>query len=257
MSFWAVMSACFAPTQDDPPLRPTLHILLNNTQVSALFDTGSSVSLVDEKFKDDIIQKGTNMASSPSVFLCGANDKELQQSGCYSIKVTLGKRQVFHNLIFIKDLQVPCILGMDFMAKQNVVIDATKRVIKFAAKRQINSVTTLSGTKAIHLSPHSETAISVPVPFPFVQGLIETGPVLPDKVVVMDGVTTSFYPPGSPDPVCNVILANYSHLPLKIPANTPLASLTSDPRLDAKPLTACLSISTEKPRVLDTTHIEN
>ena len=257
MSFWAVMSACFAPTQDTPPLRPTLTIQLNNTWVSALFDTGSSVSLVDEKFKNDILLKGTNAATSPSVRLCGANGKELQQSGCYSIKVTLGKRHVFHNLIFIKDLQVPCILGMDFMAYQNVVIDASKRVIKFAAKKQTNSVSTLSGTKAIHLSPHSETAISIPVPFPFVQGLIESGPSLPDKVMVMDGVTSSYYPPDSPaDPVCNVIVANFSHLPIKIPTNTPLALLTTDPRLNAKPLSACLSISTEKPRIINTSHVE-
>ena len=101
MSFWAVMSACFAPTHDNPPLRPTLTIQLNDTRVSALFDTGSSVSLVDDKFKDDVLLKGTSAATSPSVPLCGANGKELQQSGCYSIKVTLGKRQVFHNLIFI------------------------------------------------------------------------------------------------------------------------------------------------------------
>ena len=72
----------------------------------------------------------------------------------------------------------------------------------------------------------------------------------------MDGITNSFYPSNSSDPVCNIIIANFSHLPIKIPANTPLASLTSDPRLDAKPLSACLSISTTKPHIVDTAHIE-
>ena len=108
------------------PLRPTLSVKLNNTRVSALFDTGSLVSLVDERFKAEILLKGTNAALSPSICLCGANGKELQQTGCYSIQISLGKWQVFHNLIFIKDLQVPCILGMDFMASQNVVIDTAK-----------------------------------------------------------------------------------------------------------------------------------
>ena len=162
MSFWAVMSACFAPCHEDPPLRPSLAIKLNNTRVSALFDT---VSLVDERYKPDIILKGTNAAFHPTVRLCGANGKKLQQSGCYSIKISLGKRQVFHNPIFIKDLQVPFILGMDFMARQNVVIYASKRLIKFAAKKPGNTTTTLSGSKAIHLTPHSETAISILVPF--------------------------------------------------------------------------------------------
>ena len=104
MSFWAVMSACFAPCKEDSPLRPTLAIKLNNTRVSALFDIGSSVSLVDERFKSEILVKGTNSALSPSIRLCGANGKELQQTGCYSIKISLGKPQVFHNLIFIEDL---------------------------------------------------------------------------------------------------------------------------------------------------------
>ena len=129
------MSACFAPCKGDSPLRPTLSIKLNNTRVSALFDTGSSVSLVDKRFKSLILVKGRNAALSPSIRLCGANGKELQQSGCYSIKISLGKRQVYHSLIFIKDLQVPYILGMDFMANQNVVIYAAKRVIKFAARK--------------------------------------------------------------------------------------------------------------------------
>ena len=74
----------------------------------------------------------------------------------------------------------------------------------------------------------------------------------------MDGVTNSYYPPDSPaDPVCNVTIANFSHLPLKIPTNTPLASLTTDPRLNAKPLSACLSITTENPRIINTSHIES
>ena len=164
MSFWAVMSACFAPFKEDFPLRPSLAIKLNNTWVSALFDTGSSISLVDERYKSNILLKGTNAASSPSVCLCGANVKELQQAGCYSDRISLCKRQVFHNLIFIKDLQVPCILGMDFMASQNVVIDAAKRQNKFAAKKPGNTMSTLTGTKAIHLPPYSETAITIPVP---------------------------------------------------------------------------------------------
>ena len=238
------------------PLRPTLSVKLNNTWVSASFDTGSSVSLVDESFKPGLLVKGTNAALSPSIRLCGANGKELQQTECYSIKISLGKRQVFHNLIFIRDLQVPCIFGLDFMASQNVVIDAAKRVIKFAAIKPSDTTTTSRGNKAIHLDPHSETAILLPVPFPFVHGLIETGPDLPDQVMVMDGVTNSFTHPDTHDPVCLVILANFSHLPIRIPANTPLAVLTSDPHLKIKPLSSCLSISNDKPKIVDTDHIE-
>ena len=74
------MSACFAPFKEDSPVRPSLAIRLNNTPVSALFDTGSSVSLVDERYKSDIILKGTNAALSPTVRVCGANGKELQYS---------------------------------------------------------------------------------------------------------------------------------------------------------------------------------
>ena len=106
MSFWAVRSACFTPCKEYSILRPTLAIKLNNTQVSALFDTGSSVCLVDERFKSEILLKGTNAALSPSIRHCRANGKELQQTGCYSIKISLGKRQVFHNLILIKNFQV-------------------------------------------------------------------------------------------------------------------------------------------------------
>ena len=252
MSFWAVISACFAPFKEDSPLIPSLAIELNNTLVSALFNSGSFVSLVDEKYKTDIILKGTNAVLSPS----GANDKELQQSGCYSIRISLGKRQVFHNLIFIKDLQVPCILGMDFMAKQNVVINAVKRLIKFAAKKPHDTSSPLKGTKAIHLPPYSETAVTITVPFPFVQGLIEAGPELPNKVLIMDGTANSFLHPTSKQHSCNVIMANFSHLLIQIPANTPIATITSNPNLKVKPLSACLSVSSDRPTIVDTSHVD-
>ena len=78
-----------------------------------------------------------------------------------------------------------------FHGTPNVAIDAAKQIIRFATKKPGNSTSTLSGTKAIHLSPYSETAITIPVPFPFLQGLIESGPDLFEKVVVMDGRTSS------------------------------------------------------------------
>ena len=37
---------------------------------------------------------------------------------------------------------------------------------------------------------------------------------------------------------------------------TPIATLTSDPLLKINPLSACLSISSDKPTIIDTSHIE-
>ena len=87
MSFWTVLSCCF--TTPKPSSQPIKTVSLNKLRVSALMDTGSTVTLIDSKLKKDILLKGSNPARGPILKLCGADGKELQNDSYYSIQITI------------------------------------------------------------------------------------------------------------------------------------------------------------------------
>ena len=247
MSFWTVMSCCF--TTPKPETRPCKIITINGVKVRALLDTGSSISLLNSQIRGKVLHKGSNTARAPAIKLCGAGGKELVNAGCYSLQCTLGSKNYWHNFTFIKDLQVPCILGMDILAKANVTIDARQKTITFGQSKP----TTFAArtTKKVVLKPYSETQIKLTAPKAFSQGLIESSSSLPDKVVLMDGVISSTSPTE-----CIAVIANFTHLPVSIPTGTLAGKLTIDPNMTCTELTNCLNITTSPPTITNADHVD-
>ena len=88
---------------------------------------------------------------------------------------------------FIENVQVPCILGMDFMKRARISIDIGNKCIKMG-KPIANNEKVLFMNKNITLDPNSERQVDLQVPWTFEAGLVEGVHTLPDQVVVMDGV---------------------------------------------------------------------
>ena len=248
------MSTCFAGTSDLPQ-RPTSNIFLNGHRVSALFDTGSSITLARSDLLDKIRTKGTNQSRSPAVKLCGADGKELVSRGCFNISMKVGSRIMSHNILFIDNLQVPCILGMDFMGRHKISIDTSNRTIKYKTGETSTSEKPLLSSHAIHLEPYAETGVSLKVPLQFNQGLIEADDHLPDQVTVMEGITSSTKDKEGGFS-CMIVIANFSHLPVRLPAYTPLCKLSIDSKMICTPLAQCLAVNDSTPRILDTAHVD-
>ena len=115
MSFWTILSCCFsAKTTREDTIRPRGMIELNGSKVSALFDTGSAITLVDAKYMN-LIEAGQRRG--PTIRLCGANGTPLINKGTFEMKIKVNKQVILQNVHFIENLQVPCILGMDFIKK--------------------------------------------------------------------------------------------------------------------------------------------
>ena len=248
MSFWTVLSCCFSsPVKRST--RPRATVSLNGFQTMGLFDTGSTVTLVNAALKPRILAAGSNAARPPQVRLCGADGKELRTAGCYSIECSFGAVNLFHNVLFIHDLQVDCIIGMDLMARGNVVIDTVKRSIK-TSRSPAKTDFVLLTQKAKVYEPQSETLLSLPSPVHFSQGLVEAAAELPDGLHVMDGVTRS------QEGHVQLVIANFSHLPIKLPSKSAIAKLSVDPAMKVTPLAQCLSISTAKPAIFSTSHVD-
>ena len=67
----------------------------------------------------------------------------------------------------------------------------------------------------------------------------------------MDGITSSS------NNSCMAILSNFSHLPVKLPAETPIAHITIDQSMTIKPLSQCLNINSRTPKIIDTHHVDS
>ena len=56
---------------------------------------------------------------------------------------------------------------------------------------------------------------------------------------------------------CMAIISNFSHLPAKLPSNTPIANVFVDKSMTITPQSQCLNINSSKPTITDTHHVDS
>ena len=211
-------------------------------------DTGSTVTLIDSKLKKDILLKGSNPARGPILKLCGADGKELHNDGCYSIQITINSTSFWHNVIFITNLQVPWIIGMDFLSKAGISIDTATNKIRLGksnlAKGKSFSVYPVHN---ITLPAKSETLVTLTALKAFEQGLVKGSLQLPDNVMLMEGVVAS-----TTEKTFTAVLANSHNLPIKLTKTDKVGRLHLDSRMTAEPINQCLAIKDNEPRLVRT-----
>ena len=251
MSFWTILSCCFtSKTIREDTIRPRSYVGINGQQVSALFDTGSAISLIDSRY---LCLVRADQNKGPSIKLCGANGTPLTNKGTYEVNIKVNGRLLKQHVHFIENLQVPCILGMDFMKQARITIDVSNKRIKMG-KPLATRDKVLFLNKDITLEPNCEKQVDLPVPWSFDTGLVEGVSSLPDNIVVMDGLCKGTVKNGSP--VCPLVLANFSHLPVRLAAYSPLATVADGGDLQIFPLQECLVINNDRPRLENIDHVE-
>lgn len=108
--------------------------------------------------------------------------------------------------------------------------------------------------KDITLPPISEKQIDVPVPWSFDTGLVEGIDRLPKGITVMNGICKT-HKKGYQN-VCPIIMANFSHIPVKIQAYNTLLRLTRSDNWQTFPIEECLNITNGRPRIEKIDHID-
>ena len=245
MSFWAVLSNCFSITV---PERPIATVLANNFKISALFDTGSSFTLVNSKLKSKIIASNAQPIPGNQIKLCAANGQILNSKGTYTVDIQFANHSFKTAVQFIDNLQLPCIIGMDFMSKANINICAQSKKIKIGHPSRASSIPIIS-SKRINLPAFSETLVPLKVNGSYSSALIEGSSSLPEGICVMEGIVSV------EDRQCNAVFANFTHLPVSVPAYSSVAKLHIGP-LTAMPLASCLASQPAKPVVRSVDHLE-
>ena len=137
---------------------------------------------------------------------------------------------------------------MDFMSKANVSICAKTKKIKIGSSPTQNSMPIIS-SKKITLPPLSETLVLLKVNGSFSSALIEGSNSLPEGICVMEGIVQV------QQSTCKAVFANFTHLPVSIPAYSSVALLHTGP-LTAMPISSCLASSPSRPAMSSVDHLK-
>ena len=97
-----------------------IHVFCNQNETSFLIDTGSSVSLLP---KEVFNPEGTS-----KTVLVAANGTPIEVFGTKDLFVDLGLGRIFLHSFIVADVQ-ECILGIDFLKNNSLLLDASKNAL--------------------------------------------------------------------------------------------------------------------------------
>ena len=213
---------CFKATRPEFT-RPNADVNIGGKPVRALFDTGSGVTLCN----DTIRPLGTLPCSAVTVpTLKTANGDALQVTRCEIAPIFLPNSTipVHQRILFVRNLQVPCLLSMDFMKRAKITIDAGEGKIRVqpSSERRTAKKKLLFNKKSVTIQPMEEAKVMAESTSSFNIALVE-GKEFTD-FHVMDGLIKGGL--GEEDNACNLVVSNMGKEPIVLPRGIELGSFT-------------------------------
>ena len=121
--------------------RPFLHVAsrLQNALIRCLVDTGAAASCISKRefMKLDRQTIGDELQTPEGLQLSGPNGSELKIHGIYDIHIQVMNKAITHPFVVIDGLISDGILGIDFIAQQELVIWGTGRDTKCKFKSKL------------------------------------------------------------------------------------------------------------------------
>ena len=114
--------------------RPIVNISVGGKIVKALLDTGSAVTLCNSELLKPLNELSIRQMKR-NLDLRAANGEPLCIRDIRKAEVHLNGHQTPTEIIFVDNLQVPCILGMDYLNQAGILIDAGERKLLFKNPR--------------------------------------------------------------------------------------------------------------------------
>ncbi len=215
---------------------PVLPILLNGHKVNALFDSGSKVTIISDKFASTLKTHSLHSLPLPNWQLSGANLSPLHMLGNYNLffRIPNSSIQQKFNFVVVKNLQQDVIIGTDLMHQLNISIDhgtKTLRLNKKSPNQSDNWSYDIASHRHLTLKPKMEHLFYIPCDKlrPNRTYLVETSGNLPENLLLQCSVTKT-----NQQGLLPVIIANTSKHPIKLPRNTQLAKCTGSEYFSAK-----------------------
>ena len=108
---------------------------VGNVAIDMLLDTGSAVTLIHKRLLDRV-DKGKRMYEAKERVI-SANGQPLQILGTCQVRIRLGGINTYHNVLVANDITQDCLIGVDFLAKNNCLIDFESGLVK-AGNRDVS-----------------------------------------------------------------------------------------------------------------------
>ena len=123
-------------------VRPNCNLKIGNATVRALFDTGSTVTLCHSRYlKDMPLTRHPRDHLSPMPDLKSANGSSLNVVDVRTVPISIKPGQSSSQQVyFVRNLQVPAHIGMDYMSSNHLIIDTNRLKIHFPDPRYPNDL---------------------------------------------------------------------------------------------------------------------
>jgi hypothetical protein len=145
---------------------------------------------------------------------------------------------------------------MDFMTQLSIQLDTARRKICIPTETvhaiSDTSSETIRTAKAVNLPPYSKTKVPINTPVRVVNALVENPEHQDSEIEVMEGVVGSEMI--NNQHVCNIVVANLSHLPKIIPRGDVICRIHTNIKCTSIP--AVLSIQDKAPKITSTAHVD-
>ena len=235
--------------------RPNADISLGGVKVRALFVTGSGVTLCNSNIRPMV---GLPCSSLGLPELKTANGSSLHVTRCVMVPIKLpnSTKEIHHKVLFVEGLQVPCILGMDFMKKARIIIDTLAGKIKveppLPGSFKHNPARLLRVKREVSIKPREEIQVIGECDINFTTALVTSNNS--EIVHLMDGLVD-----GKNSNECPLILLNPSLDIVKVPRGSVVGSITPVDSSDFAPIEQVLQINpmSAKPQISDVSHLAN
>jgi len=140
--------------------RPIMTVRINDQPVKCLFDTGSEVTLIDWS---TLVKMPMRPVLRPSkTQLVSANNSQMEQMGSVELSFFLGGRHINKEVLVVRTLASKCIIGIDFMSRENVQFDILNRSISVGRKpAELEEDNVFVLKKKTVLKPWTEMSVNV------------------------------------------------------------------------------------------------
>ena len=125
--------SCFGVGLHGGGQRPIHQIAVGKDQkvkIEALFDTGAESSLISSDVYDSLSGPSKPHLSQCPLGLTTADGGHMKIRGQCVVPLQIGSRRCWRPVVIVHGLHLPCIIGIDTMAAENISIDPINRKIK-------------------------------------------------------------------------------------------------------------------------------
>jgi hypothetical protein len=125
---------CFGVGLHGGAQRPVHQIAIGKVKIEALFYTGAESSLISSNVYDSLSGPNKPQLCDCPLGLTTADGGHMSIRGQCVVPFQLGSQKCWRPVIVVHGLHLPCIIGIDTMAAENISIDPVNRKITLSTK---------------------------------------------------------------------------------------------------------------------------